>query len=159
MNKKGSLFDMLHIAVFMFTLAIFIIIGTLFYFKANEAIHSAPGFSQQGLDMMDRTQARYVNWFDYLFLTVFVGVYLLSVTLAFQIDVHPIFFPLSLIFFIVLVIVSAIIGNAFYEFASNSMIAPYASEYTIIPFIMTNFVKIIIVMAFGLAWVMWGKAR
>ena len=155
--RKGSLFDMLWIVVFMFTLAIFIIIGTMFYFKLNEAMQSAPGISDSGKTIMTRTHDRFISWFDYLFLTVFVGVYLLSLVLAFQIDVHPIFFPLSLVFFIALVIVAAVIGNAFYSFASSSDISTYSSQYTIIPFIMNNYVKIIIVMAFGLAWIMWGK--
>lgn len=156
--KKGSLFDMLWIVIFMFIVAISLIVGTLFYFKVNDAMQSAPGISDSGKTIMTRTHDRFVGWFDYLFLTVFVGVYLLSLVLASQIDVHPVFFPLSLVFFIVFVVLAAVIGNAFYDVASNETIAPYASEYTIIPFIMNNYVKIVLVMAFGLAWVMWGKS-
>lgn len=160
MNKKGSvLFDMIYIALMVFFIGMCFVVGWLFFSKVNDQFQASPDISTEGKAIMSNTNTRMTTWLDGVFLTVFIGLYIGSLILAFQIDSHPIFFPISIIIFIILIIVSAVLGNTFYQFAADSQITPYAEGFTIIPFAMNHFVQIILVMGFGLSWVMWGKLR
>ena len=159
MKKKGSIFDMFFIALFVLFMAICFVIAFMIMSKVNTQIQAGSGFSDAGKEIVSTSTTRMVSSLDWVFFTAFIGLYLTSLVLAFQIDSNPIFFPISLILFIVLVLVSAVLGNVFYDFASSSDIAPYSSQFPVMSFIMTNFVKIILVMGFGLGWVMWGKSR
>ena len=96
---------------------------------------------------------------DGVFLVIIVVVYLAAIILAFQIDTHPVFFILSIIVFGVLVFITAVMANVFWEFASNAAITAYADDFTIITLVMNNFAQIMTVLGFGLAAVMYARSQ
>ena len=138
--------------------AFFFIIGWMAFSKVNSELQTS-GFSQQGKDILTNTSNRYVDLFDGLFLTVFVLLWVVTLFLAYQIDANPIFFPITLFVFAVLVILAAVFGNTFYTFSENAQIQEYAADFTVIPFVMNNFVTTMVIIGFSVAAVMYAKTR
>ena len=159
LNKKGSFGDMFYILMVLVVCAFVFVIGWVLHSKVNTAFQASSDIAATGKTMMQSGVDRYVKTFDNLFLTIGVAMYLGALILAWQVDTSPVFFFLSIIVFAVLVILAAVYGNAFYTFSQNANISTYASDFTIIPLVMNNFVEIMVVLAFGLAGVMYAKTK
>ena len=156
--KKGSTQDVFFLAVWATLCAIVFVIGWMMMSKINAELQGS-GISATGKTIVQDTTDNYVSWFDGIFLTAILLLWAVALVLAFQIDVHPIFFIFTVIIYAILVIISAVLGNTFYDFASNAGISAYADAFTIIPFVMSNFVVIMVVIGFSVVAVMYGKAR
>jgi len=156
-KKKGSFGDLFYIVIIMSLMAFFFVIGWMMQSKVNTEFQNNDDIAATGKSMMQDSTDRFVNTFDNLFLTVFVALYIGSLILAWQVDVSPVFYFLSIIVFVVLIILSAVYGNAFYTFSENANISTYASDFKIITLIMNNFVEVMVVMGFGLAGVMYAR--
>jgi len=160
MNHKGSFFDMLYIAVFVFVCAIVFTVGWIVYSRINTQWQTkGTELGTDSLQIMQTATNRYVNLYDGLFLVIFVGLYVGSLILAYNVDINPIFFFLSLFIMGIIVVITAVLGNAWYKYANMTELSSYIDDFTIIPYVMGNYVKILVVMAFGLAGVMYAKTQ
>lgn len=157
-NKKGSVQDVFFIAGFVFLIAITFVIGWMMMSKLNENIQVST-FSDSGKQIVANTNNKYVSWFDGIFLTVFLLLWAITLILAYQIDTQPVFFIFTIVIFGILAIITAVLGNTFYDFASNAGISDYASAFTIIPFVMNNYVQAMVVCGFSVALVIYAKVR
>jgi len=158
-NKKGSVGDLFYILMVAVVCAFMFVTGWMMMSKVNAEFQAQDSIATTGKTMMQDSSNRFVATFDNLFLTILIVLYLGAVILAWNIDTNPIFFFISLIVFGVLVLLAAVFGNAFYTFSQNANILTYANDFTIIPLVMNNFVKIMVGLGFGLAGVMYAKTK
>jgi hypothetical protein len=151
---------MLYIAVFVFVCAIVFTVGWIVYSRINTQWQTkGTELGTDSLQIMQTATNRYVNLYDGLFLVIFVGLYVGSLILAYNVDINPIFFFLSLFIMGIIVVITAVLGNAWYKYANMTELSSYIDDFTIIPYVMGNYVKILVVMAFGLAGVMYAKTQ
>jgi len=61
--------------------------------------------------------------------------------------------------YVFLVILSAIFGNTFYTFSVDAEILAYADSFTIIPFVMNNYVWVMLFIGFTVGVSMYAKVR
>ena len=139
-NKKGSIGDVFWIAIFLFITAIMFLIGWYMYASVNTQFQAMDAISTQGKTIMADTNSNLTRWGDILFVSLLVGLWLGTIILAFQIESHPIFFPITILVFAVLVIFVAILANTYNDVASTSEFASYADDFTIMSFILNNYV-------------------
>lgn len=159
MKKKGSLFDMMYIGIFVFVCAIMFTVGWMIYSKINVQWQAKAELGTASQQIMQDNADRYVKIYDGVFLVILVGMYLASLILAYNVDINPVFYFLSLFVMAVIVIVMAVLGNAWYAYANNPELSGYVDDFTIIPFVLGNYVYITTVMAFGLVGVMYAKTQ
>lgn len=159
MRRKGSISDTFFIAIMLFITAITFVVGWMMMSKVNIEFQATDNIAQVGKDIVSDTTSRYVSWFDGIYLTVLVLLWIVTLVLASKINVHPVFFMFTILIYGILVIITAALGNAFYTFASNAQITEYADAFTFIPFIMNNFVATMVILGFSVAIVMYAKVR
>jgi hypothetical protein len=157
MNKKGSFADLLYLALVVLVLGIMFTVGWAIFSKVNDKFQDNSQISTLGKEMMQSSTDRYVELFDNLFLTVFISMYIASLILAWNVDISPVFFFLSIFIFVLLVIVTASFGNAFWDYSQQTTISGYVDDFNIIPFVFNNLVQVFVVMGFGLMVVMYAK--
>ena len=158
-NKKGSFADLLYMAVFIFLCGIVFTVGFLIHDKINDEWQTKDQLGTRSKAIMQDSNDTFVASFDNVFLVIFIGLYLGALILAYNVDINPVFFFLSLFIMGVIVLITGVLGNAWYQFTQNSTLTGYIDDFTFIPFIMGNYVKIFVAMAFGLAGVMYAKVR
>ena len=158
-NKKGSIQDIFFGASFILLFAIAVIVGWMLFSKINTQIQSTNDFSTEGKALVNDFKNKYVAITDGMFITIIVFLWLIILILAYQIDVNPIFFPFAIIVFGVLILITAVLGNTYNAFATMTGITEYSADYTIIPLVMNNFVQFILIIAFSIGIVMYGKTR
>jgi len=159
MNKTGSFADMLYLMVFLFLCGIVLSVGWLIYSRINTEWQTHTELGTESLQIMQNTTDKYVETYDGIFLVLMIGLYLGALILAYNVDINPIYFFLSLFMVAVIGIVAAVLGNAWYMYANNGIMSEYVNDFTIIPFVMANYVQILVVMTFGLVAVMYAKTR
>lgn len=156
-GKKGSLIDIAWKSVFMFAFALMALIGWMLMSKVNTNIQANPGFTTEAKQIMQDATDRHVASQEGLFLFVHVAIFIFVLLLAFNIQTHQVYFIGAILFFIINVISTAALGNAFYDVASSTAVAPYADDYTVIPFYMNHIVEIMLVEALAVSIVIYAK--
>lgn len=143
LGKKGDLTDGLYIIIFLFILAIGLIVGLIVNDKLKTAIETtalndtvAAGNIIEAFDNVN------TNTVQRGFVLVF-GLLMVAVILSsFLIRVHPVFIFLYIIFLIIDLFVAVYIGNAYNTFRTNTEIAKIAANQTMINFILEHIVEI-----------------
>jgi len=97
--------------------------------------------------------------FDYVFLTLAVGSGIATILLAFQTDVHPAFFFISLFLTVISLIVAPIFSNVFGALAIFGQFNPIAEEYSIMKFVFQNYPTYIFAIGILLTIALFAKMR
>lgn len=134
-NKKGDLQD-----VFLFTILAFgLVIAGLFALKIFSVINTQFQASSQipteSKALLTVTGQRLPKWIDYGFIFLYVVLMIVGLFLAFQIPTTPAMFPISIIYFILLVFISRIFETIYTRISAESTMSAVASQFTVIPFI------------------------
>jgi len=158
-GKKGSYGDLFYIVFIATLFAITAVVCWVAFSKINDNLQANDNIAATSKAILTKSVNNYVTLLDGIFLVVIVVLYLAAIILAFQIDTHPVFFILSIVVFGVLVFITAVMANVFWEFASNAAITTYADDFTIITLVMNNFAQIMTVLGFGLAAVMYARSQ
>jgi len=156
MNKKGSFDDIIILIIVALVLATTTIVCYMMLSKVNNAFQESPDIPPVAKTILSDNTNRYVALFDGVFLVVFIMLGIGSLLLASQINTNPVFMPISILLFIVMIILSAIIGNVYYDISHS---IDYSGTFTIIPFVMNHIVQIMLGLGFLLAVVMYGRSQ
>lgn len=159
MNKKAGIPDGIFYLVAMFAVAIICIVGYLILDDINTNFQASSGISDNGKTYMSNIHGKYVSIIDNSFLVIFIGILLGTLIGVWFIRTHPALFYISIPLFAFIIFLSAIYANVFYNFETNTNIADSASAFTIIPFIMDNYVYVITVVIFLLAVLLFAKGK
>ena len=159
LTKKGSFADLFFIVPVFFMVAVIIFIFYAIFSQINAQVQANDGISTEGKTIISNAKNKYIAVFDNIFLVLFIFVLIFILVLAASVDINPIFFPLSIILYIGVTILAAILGNVYYHILSDPSLQSYALEFTIIPFVFNNLVKIMIGEAILLGVVMYGKQQ
>ena len=143
MNKKAGVPDGLFYMVAIFAVAIISIVGYAMLSNINDEFQSSTGITTEGKRLTDSITNKYVEIIDNSFLIILVGVLIGTVAGVWFIKTHPALFWIMIPIFAFIIFFAAIYGNVYFNFANNPRIAPTEADFTIIPFIMNNYVKII----------------
>jgi len=158
-NKRGSLIDILYMIIGLFMLALTIILVFFALTKINDKIQETGTFTNESEQIIQNFEDRYINIFDIGFLVIMIALFISVIVTAFYIDVHPIFFGISVLLLISFLVISAILSNTFFDIVGNDLLSTEASQFIVIPFIMNHFVALIVIMSFIVLGVMYAKTR
>lgn len=152
---KGSLFDIIFVTIFIFVFAVSFFFGYIIMdkFKAevNQTNTIDVSYIQTGQDAF--------LIFDGLMVFVIAMLFISVIISAFLIDVHPVFFVISLIFLVLSIFVGAQISNIFIEFSQASDIAVATSNYPLTIYLFQNLPTIILVFGIIISIVIYSKIR
>jgi len=111
--------DLWYGVIMMFVIAVVIAVAFILYNAINgsgiPAMFATNPEAAKAMPAMTAT----LNIFDTIFLLVFLSIALSGVVSAFLLESHPIMFIALLVINIVLIIVSAVFGNAFWGFING----------------------------------------
>jgi len=158
-NKHGSLFDIILISIVVFAVAI----GFLFALYVGNSIDNniqdmpedqVPADAKAHLsDNMDRFPAV----FDGLFLFVAIGASLGSMIGSFYIRSHPAVFLIATFILAVVVVLNAVLSNAFEAMATDPTLSASAGQFTVMPFVMSQFPLFMLIISIIIAIVLYAK--
>jgi len=154
-NKKGSIEDLIAIAGILFVFAILSIVGIKVYdqFKNEQALqtnYSNATFEKVGKGIMIT---------DNLIFFVFISLAIVMIILASLVRVHPIFFFITFIVFIIVLFISIIFSNAYEQFSNSTIFSNNSITMTKTNFLLSKLPWFIAGLGFILLVVMYASAR
>lgn len=147
LNKKGSLWDIPVMAVFLmsFAMSIFLVYIILSKFQVVNATSSPNANSDQIVAKGITT----IKLYDYIFIFLMVGLSIATVLLAFQIKTHPALFFVSLTFLLIITVITAALSDVFGAFKAASPIQNNATGvFPMIGYAMDNLPGFYIIIGF-----------
>lgn len=161
-NKKGSLIDLIFIAVGLFVFAVATLLAFKIYDGINTQIQAHSDIDSNGKDAANRLEGYYSGVLDNSFLFVCIGLAIGAFIMASLIRVHPIFFPFYIIALVFVIFFCGIFSNIYQTMAQDAQLATQAEQLLFISSILNYLPLIIGVFGTILALVMfklWSNAQ
>lgn len=159
-SKKGNaVLDLLFTVVIVFIFALFIIGGYLAWSGISTELQADPDISDSGKAIATSIDSNYPAWFDNAFLFVFLGLWIAAMLFAYMIDTLPIYFVVTLILLIFILVVGAYLSNAYEDITTDGDLGVVAQNFPIMNWIFSYLVEVITVMGLSITLVLYAKRR
>jgi Ca2+/Na+ antiporter len=116
-------------------------------------------FSTEAKDQIQDQVDVFPRVWDSVFLIVFVGLTIALFISAFYLNSEPIFFIFAIIILAIAVVIAAVVGNLYENVVVDTVFTSSESNFTIIPFIMSNTTQIVVGLGFLLLIGLFAKSR
>jgi hypothetical protein len=159
MNKKGFMGDYAFYFVYIFVMAIVVIVVYMAISQFNDGWQAGTGIDSSSKSLVSSATSRFLATWNWLIVLLLLGILISVIILAFAIRSHPAFAMLAFLVLVVLGGVSVYLANAFYSFASSDGISTYANQFSLVPFIMNNLPYFVVAFGFVFIIVLYAKSR
>lgn len=142
MNKRGGVPDGIFYMVALFTVALISVIAFFALDEINKEFQASSNIEPSGKGLTADIHSKYVEIIDSAFIMILVGILLATVVGVWFIKTHPALFWIMIPIFAFIVFLAAIYANVFFNVTDRdgaSALFSASSQFTIIPFIMTNY--------------------
>lgn len=158
-SKKASAIDLIILIAILFAIGAFFMatfkgfdsIYDVLYEEFNES-------SPRSAEVLDVGRELDTS-FDYLFLVAYISAMLFMFISVYFIDTHPIFMGLYLILWLVSIVVSIPISNAFQDYAASAAMSSATSGFSYTNALMEFLPVITMILGFILLIVMYAKYK
>ena len=150
--------DIIYMVVAVFVLAITVVLGLYIYdaFFTSTVVTTTFTADQIAVAAPARTA---IMDFDYLAVFIVMGIGTMCIISAYLVRTYPIFFVVMFIAQLVIVGVSSIISNIWYQIAQASQLVAETNTLTWLPFIFNNLPLIVLIFSAALAVVSYGSPQ
>lgn len=159
-NRKGSVFaDGIFLIMVLFVFATMAIIGYTVFERVNADTKNTftdyEGVSSNAFEKADTA----IKSLDYMFIFLIVGLSIASIISVFMIKTHPIFFFVSVLILIVVLVIAAQFSNIFYDISQHEDVVNATDNFTIIPKTMEKLPLYILIISILTIIFLYGKSR
>lgn len=161
-GKEGSILDLVFIMVFIFVAALSVIIAYFIYSRYTDATEDVEAFNNTYVGNITAYSTANLENFDYLFIFIVFGLLVLTVVSGFYVASHPVFFFISLMTLILVVILGAIFANIFDEVVVSDEVnetVDMETDFPIIDYFMSNYPTMILILGVILMVVFYAKSK
>jgi len=148
-GKRGQFqLDLVTLLIIIFVFVILLVVGKLVTTQIDDAVQTIDEIPAEPKNVISAIDDGYIKFMDGAFLFLFIGLLIALWFTVWIIDTHPIFFVISIISMISLVLVAMLVHNVYFEmFTDDATLSSIAADFTIIPFFMQNLLAITIVVS------------
>lgn len=138
-RKKGSITDLPYLISGILTVTIIALLVTLLINNLDTEVQANDIFPTESKTASTTMKDDFPNVMDGAIVFIFFGMVFVSLILASLTAIHPIFLPLYLLEWVLLIWLGAGIANVYKEIIDSAIFATEASQYTIATFFFQYF--------------------
>ena len=158
-NKKGSARDIVLVLLILFLFGFVTVVMNMVYDKYTDTIADKEAFNTTwNVNIESNAQSLLLN-FDYMYIFVLAALGMMVIVSAFWIKTHPLFFFISVLLLVIVVILGSMLSNVFDTAVENPDLAASLTEYTLISFVMEHLPSIILLIGGILLVVLYAKNK
>ena len=159
-NKKcNAILDTAMVVVVLVVMGVLSIITWSVWGDLSPEVYDAVNESTEATESLDVIDNNYTSLFDGIFLFVFMGLWIMTLVASWMIDSHPIFFAISLILFVIVLVGAVYLGNFYEEIITDSAFNDAYQDFPATHYILTNLLMFGIVIGSSIMIVLYGKSR
>lgn len=156
-KRANVLAELLTVGILIFVIAIVFYAVRIVNNQINTPFQNISSFSNPAKAIMAQQETQMPRVFDAMILTLFVGLWIVSLIGAFQIDSHPIFFIISILLLGIYLFVGAVLGNGFESFITSQGISTYSSDFPMTNFLFDHIIASMMIVGITIVMVLYGK--
>jgi hypothetical protein len=146
MNRKAFIGDTLYFAVFLFVFFITVVIAYFVLSNINTSMQADSSVPIESKNILDKFTTRFKASQDWGAVTLLIGFLIAIVISAFVLRTYPALGIIMIVIMVIFVGIALRFSNAFHSFATSDNMVSTSSQFTIIPNIMNNLPKILLVV-------------
>lgn len=159
-NKKGSLQDIIMIAVLLLVFSMGILIVAKISNEINTKIQDSSTISRltgaaDAKNAMGNINSLFPGVIDNSFLFLAIGLAVVAIVLAMLVAFHPVFFFFYFIMLIIVIFISGIFSNIYQQMAETAALSATADQLIFISHIMTYLPFFVGILGFLLSIIMY----
>ena len=136
-NKKGSLLDIVFIAIALTFFAIVVLVGLKVATEFEDNIDTNPLFATgEARENVENVRVKYTHTIDNTFLFLLIFMAIATLALAALVAVHPLFIPFFFIGWVIVIFLAGILSNIYQAMAADTNLIAVANELTFMTNIM-----------------------
>jgi len=159
MNKKGTIMDFLYIVVALFIIALSTIIAFTVWDSYNTQVKEDGLGNSSIYPSLEANMNTTMNNMDYLFVFLMVGLTIALIISVFMIKSHPVFFWITMLFIIIVLIIAGALSNAYEMVGDNAELKAGHDNYPAMEFVMDNLPLFILLIAAMAIIALYAKSR
>lgn len=159
-KKKGSsVIDIIFIMVVVVVLGLAVFFIKLSFDDVSAELVASGDLGTQGTAILQSANNSFAGWSDYGIGFVFFGLIMGIMITSYFVDVHPVFFVLSLILFIFVIFAGVYVSNSFQEVVADADLVTLQQSFPITMFIINNLIMLLIATFVLMSIILYGKNR
>lgn len=135
-NKKGSLIDMIFIAVGLLVFGMAVLISFKVVSEFNDNVQANADIPTSAKTAVNSLEGHYTGVVDKSFLFLAIGMAIGAFILASLVRVHPIFLPFYFIALVFVIFFCGIFSNIYQEAAAATQLSAQADQLVVITYIL-----------------------
>lgn len=141
--------DTVVMIILLFIIAIVTLVIYKFSSSITDSIVNSAGITDQhAKDMIQEQNDRFDNTFDYMFLTLYIGLVISLIAISYVLPTNPVYLFLMIILFIIVVATTGYFANAFIETSNTEALSTITISFPITNFIMTHYLVLNVIAIF-----------
>lgn len=157
MSKRGVISDAILFTIMLFVVSIGLLVVYVAYDEIDGALSANDQIPQADKDRFSDGATGFPSTWDFVFLTVFIGVIVGVLIISYLLATQPVFFFVFMFIVVVLGALSGYIANAFDSIILDPVLGASAANFPIMSFIMSNYLIFIVVMVMLMLIVFYAK--
>lgn len=145
MSKRGVISDAILFVILLFVVSIGLLTVYIAYDSIAGALELNDQIPQEDKDRFSDSSDAFPTTWDFVFLTVFIGVIVGILIISYLLATQPVFFFVFMFVVVVLGALAGYIANAFDEIILDPVFSASALNFPIMSFIMSNYLLFVIV--------------
>lgn len=159
-RKKGQFgTDLLVWILALFVLGIVLIVGNMINNDLTTELVADDDISNTSKTMLQEQEAAYSNWGDNVFIMVLILFWAFLIITSFYIDTNPIFFFISVVLMVGVLLVGGLISNTYEDITEDDLLSTFANDFPKINWVMENLLLVLIVIGLSTALSLYAKGR
>ena len=160
-KKKGNIIlESITVLIIIFALALIFIFGRVVLSDFNSEIQNDTTWSNESKTVMQRDTTNYPRVADAGIVLAFGLLWLVTIATSFFVDTHPVFFAISFILVIIVLIVAASLSNAFEEMTTtDTEFGEAANSFPMTNFLLNHLPYLIFAIAISVAISLYAKSK
>ena len=135
-KRRGSVQDLMYIVVVMFVLATVCLIGYTIGSKFMEKVTTTDSMPTEAVTIGNQVNGYYTSVLDKALPVILIGMCVVAIVLATLVRVHPAFIVFFIIAWVFVIVIAAVMSNAYVDLAAGSQVAGYASNLVMTAFVL-----------------------
>lgn len=141
-GKKGNVsVEVVIVAAILFTFALAAILVYDFFTDLVDDITDDDDYSATATAPVTNLEAQYPSIFDTAFVIILGALWIATIVSAFQIDTYPVFFGISVLALIIVLVVPPILANAFEETMTDETTTGLTDSFPVMNYVMTHLLQ------------------
>ena len=158
-GKRGTVLDSIFIMVSVVIAMIVIVFGYKLISSINTEVQTMDALTPEAKIAYDQVDTTYLRTMDYLFLFFWLASLFTALISAWYIDTHPVFFIISLLVIMVIMVGAVPLANVAESILASDELAASTAHFSIIMWFVENFFRIMLIQTFAISIVLYSKLR